>query len=359
MTPEERTQRRLWRLIAIDRFLRFGPVRESPRYHRRSQLTDALYAAGGLDSPVEPTPLPEYDAATLDYDGFLEATDNLCRSVVLRGVAPNCRAIRLWTPDYLRQRMGEHTFTILGGTPDPRRFPTDTRWDVERMTFSEFLERMPSEPLYLNNDAIWVEACRELLDDLPLPEIRARFNHPHSSWDELITTQLFASSSLAYSALHSANSGNFFIQIQGRKSWTFVDPRYTLEVFPVMARPALYAVSHYGGWREVSPDHRLFCLPRYTTTLEPGDMIYNAPWWWHEVTNAGEWSVGCALRHMPPPFQGSPSWRTQRQLTALSTYPLGRSLSYLHWALHRILGLKRPLRDLLNPLLTRRVNKSH
>jgi hypothetical protein len=355
---EARQRRRLWRLIAADRYLRFGPVKESPRYQERTQLTDALHAAAGRDTPVEPTPLPEYDADSLDYDGFLEATDNLRRSIVVRGLNRQCRAVQLWTAEYLRERMGEHTFTILGGTPDPDQSPSDTRWDAERMTFAQFLDRMPLEPVYLNNDAIFVEACPELVDDLDLPLIRERFNDPRSSWDQLITTQVFVSSSLAHSALHSANSGNFFLQIRGRKTWTLVDPRYTLEVFPVPARPALYAVSHYGGWREVSPDHVLFRIPRYTTTLEPGDMLYNAPWWWHEVTNEGDLSIGCAMRHMPPPFRGSPSWRTQPQLTALSTYPLGRTLSYLHWALQRVLGLKRPLRDLLNPFLTRRVTKS-
>jgi len=356
---QARDRRHLWRLIAADRFLRFGPVQASPRYHKRVQLTDALHAASGWVHPVKPMPMPEVDASDLDYEGLLEITDNLRRSVVLRGARPQCRAVQTWTESYLRQKLGEHTFTFVGSEVDPAQRSNDTRWGVERMTFSRFLDRMSSEPLYLNNDALFAEACPALVADLELPEIRARFTDPRSRWDQLITTQVFISSSLAHSPLHAANSGNFFLQIRGRKTWTFVDPCHTLDVFPVLARPALYAVSHYGGWREVSADHALFCLPRYTTTLEPGDMLYNAPWWWHEVTNSGDLSIGCALRHMPPPFRGSPSWRTQPQLTALSTYPIGRALSYLHCALQRVLGVKRPLRDVFNPVLTRRVNKSH
>jgi len=150
----------------------FGPVEESPRHQKRVQLTDALHASGGLD-----------------YAGFMEASDQLRRSVVLRGLGRETRAVRLWTQEYLKQRLGEHTFTFVGGTPDPSRVPTDTRLDVERLTFARFL------------------------------------------------------------------------QVCGRKTWTCVEPRYTLEVFPIMARPALYAVSHYGGWRESSPDHVLFRIP--------------------------------------------------------------------------------------------------
>lgn len=323
------------------------------------QLTEQLHIDSGHTKPIAALPMPEVDASGLDYDGLLDITDNLSRSVVLRGARPNCRAVQAWTREYLREKLGKHVFTFVGGALDPEQSSNDTRWGVERMTFARFLERMSSEPLYLNNDALFAEACPDLVDDLELPEIRSRFNDPRSRWDQLITTQVFIGSSLAHSPLHAANSGNFFLQIRGRKTWTFVEPRHTLAVFPVLARPALYAVSHYGGWREVAPDHALFCLPRYTTTLEPGDMLYNAPWWWHEVTNAGEMSIGCALRHMPPPFRGSPSWRTQPQLTALSTYPFGRAISYLHCALQRMFGLKRPLRDVFNPFLTRRVNKSH
>ena len=360
MDPQH-ARRRLWRLLAADRVLRFGPVAESPRYSRRCELTEALQVAGGLTEPRDPDPLPEVDAADLDHAGFMEASDHLRRSVVIRGLGRDSRAVTQWTADYLRERLAEHRFTFVGGTPDPKRAPTDTRWDAEEMTFGRFLERMPHEPIYLNNDSLFAQACPELIDDLELERVRDRFNDPTTDWDELISTQVFISSALAYSPLHAAQSGNFFLQIRGRKTWTLVEPRHSLLLFPILARPALYAVSHYGGWREVADDHVLFAIPRYEVTLQPGDLLYNAPWWWHEVTNetdAGDIAIGCAFRHMPPPFRPSPSWQTQPQLTALSTYHLGRMVCYLHHAVQRLFGLKQTMRDFMNPVLSRRVHKS-
>ena len=76
------------------------------------------------------------------------------------------------------------------------------------------------------------------------------------------------------------------------------------------------------------------------------------------VTNEGDLSIGCALRHMPPPLRASPSWRTQPQLTAMSTYFIGRTLSYVHWMAQHLFGMKRTLRDFMNPVLSERVNRS-
>lgn len=354
---DERIRRRLWRLTAADRFLHSGPVRSSRRYTRRTALTEALQRST-CPARVAPRPLPEVAADGLDYEAFLEVSDGLRRSVVVRGLNPGARAVTRWDADYLRRHIGEETFTFVGGTPDPSRPERDTSWDAERTTFAAFLERLPDEAIYLNNDSSFAHRCPQLLEDLDLACVRTRLNDPRSDWDELISTQLFVSSSRAYSPLHAAQSGNFFLQIRGRKTWTLVEPAYSLEVYPILARPALYAVSHYGGWREVAPDHALYRIPRYEVTLEPGDVLYNAPWWWHEVTNDGPLCIGCAFRHMPRPFRPSPSWGTQPQLTALSTYSIGRTLSFLHWSLQRTFGMERSLRDFMNPVLGDRVHRS-
>ena len=33
-------------------------------------------------------------------------------------------------------------------------------------------------------------------------------------------------------------------------------------------------------------------LPRLEVILEPGDVLFNAPWWWHTVENLDDLTVG-------------------------------------------------------------------
>ena len=38
-------------------------------------------------------------------------------------------------------------------------------------------------------------------------------------------------------------------------------------------------------------------LPRYDIILEPGDILWNAPWWWHRIENSDGFSIGVAVRN--------------------------------------------------------------
>ena len=54
MDPKH-ARRRLWRLIAADRILRFGPVAESPRYSGRCELTEVLQRLADIELRIPNT----------------------------------------------------------------------------------------------------------------------------------------------------------------------------------------------------------------------------------------------------------------------------------------------------------------
>lgn len=47
------------------------------------------------------------------------------------------------------------------------------------------------------------------------------------------------------------------------------------------ARPFTYCLSAFGARGSTDSDSPIARLPRFEVTLEPGDLLYNAPWWWH------------------------------------------------------------------------------
>jgi hypothetical protein len=100
---------------------------------------------------------------------------------------------------------------------------------------------------------------------------------------------------------HCANNVNLFLMLHGRKRWTFVDPAWSYGMYPWVTRSGAYVASIVGH-RELSPDDQVLveACPRWQVELEPGDVLLNPPWWWHEVENLDAETVGCATRWSGP-----------------------------------------------------------
>jgi hypothetical protein len=200
-----------------------------------------------------------------------------------------------------------------------------------------------------------------LVEDLQLERIRRDLTTPGSAWDELVTTNLFVGATHVFSAVHAAPAGNFFLNLVGRKAWTFVDPRYAGHLHALPSRPFQYLKSAYGGSRAQAElgnaEHPLQMLPRYTVTLEPGDLLYNAPWWWHEVDNLDDFTVGCAVRHLVPPLKRSPTVRNNPIYSLASAYPKFHAVALGHWAKQQVFGGEGSLRDVASELQVRALRK--
>ena len=103
--------------------------------------------------------------------------------------------------------------------------------------------------------------------------------------------------------MHCAGNGNFFCMIKGKKQWTFIDPQYSYLLKGRVAQTGIHAQTLCD-----MPDTKiseypkiLKHLPRYETILEPGDLLWNAPWWWHRIKNINidedEYNIAIAIRN--------------------------------------------------------------
>ncbi|SNS59492.1 Cupin-like domain-containing protein [Ekhidna lutea] len=113
---------------------------------------------------------------------------------------------------------------------------------------------------------------------------------------------------LVRSSLHCANGENIFLNIQGKKEWHFIHPSYTPLIHATLSKYGVYAVSDLTNHHEKGDFYDLMCnafpyfkhIPVYKVTLQPGDLLYNPPWWWHDVRNLSPLTVGCATRWVEP-----------------------------------------------------------
>lgn len=82
-------------------------------------------------------------------------------------------------------------------------------------------------------------------------------------------------------AVHAAGKSNHFLQVSGRKTWTMISPKYKHRLYLWHDQKPMYGLCL--GGRVTLP-----CVPRYQITLEPGDLLYVPPWWFHEINNIKE-----------------------------------------------------------------------
>ena len=345
----KRVESRVHRSMMLDRLLWKGLPAASPRFARRTEDVARLWGEGPFQAPCAPTPPPELSLDELSPERFREASEGMRRPVLVRGFGREIRATRTWTREHLRERLGKHEITVMQRPPEYFKHMIDGRSSTLQLPFAEFLDRAADEPLYLSVDTRLVQLDPTLLDDLELDRVRAGVLDPRATWDEFIAANLFVGGARMGSAIHCAIGGNFFFNVMGRKRWTLFDPKLSAWLHPIAARPFQYAFSSFGGKRVgameglTTPD--IFgSLPRHEITLEPGDLLYNAPWWWHEVENLDALNVGCAIRHLPPPFQSHPTWANNRLWTALSLYPMGVAVTLANYLAHRVRRSTRPVR---------------
>ncbi len=363
MTTHSQThlERRLYTLILADRYLWHGTPSESPRFPERLRIVEQLQRNCEFQTQRPAGNLPTFRAEGLDYEQFYRASDGYSRPVVVRRFGePLIRSGR-WTREQLATRLRGQTCAVVAFDDNSRMRAWDSGVTFNQMTFDSFLERMADEDLYLNNSTEIVETCPELLEDLKLTTLR-QFTSPGDTWDELLTTNFFIGSRRVRSSIHAAFGGNFFLNLAGRKRWRLIAPEHSALLHPVTARPFQYVRSACGGFyrseARAMHDNIFTRLPHYEVILEPGDLLYNAPWWWHEVDNLDDFTVGCAVRHFPAPFRRSPSWSNHRLFTLASTYPASRALMFGHFLMQQLTGGRQPLRTFANQLMVRMLYRS-
>ena len=290
---------------------------------------------------------------------LLEASAGLTHPVLIRGLMRGNQAVRHWSAEYLETRCGDVSVMAMG-VPCDETARAAFRIK-EEMPLRAFLKRMADERIYLSASTEMFAECPELVDELDLEQISRTLLDGGGFFDELVNTQFFIGAQHVYTSLHCAPGGNVFLQVRGRKKWTLIDPVYTAALHPLPARPFQYAMSGLGGFetrrRKGQPLGVLERLPRFEVTLEPGDVLYNTPWWWHEVQNLDPFTVGCAIRHVPQPGRAA-NWRNHLLMTLLSTYPKRRMQMLALVGLSRLRGRDLELLKLSNAGTSRRVHES-
>jgi len=278
----------------------------------RNEAKEAWLKTAQVDTRIiyKPNPVPEILAEDYSFDAIKVASSNFRYPVVVRGLFKNTTALSKWKdPDYLPEKLGPFQIPIVKdgrvGTLQNDRELVDfgdafkemlaTKHSKEYIFFpvkSRFTFKGSVEG---NDQRLQLAVDRTVSQDLDLDRIWRGFgssSHTTFVGSQFVigkSTEEFTNETTG-SDWHCAGGNNWFIQAAGKKMWEFIEPKYSPYMIPL--KGGVFNMWTGNPDMAIAQKH----LPRRSTILEEGDLLYNPDWAWHKVTNFGGLSIGIPIR---------------------------------------------------------------
>lgn len=308
LTPStRRAWERLWLLdhaLGRRRVDRWWPRRRQEALDRVGAELRAL-PPGGFQ-PVERRPAP-------DRDTFIREIVRRDRPVILAGAAAGWPAAERWSFRFFIERYGDVPVQLINAAVGD---DSGDRAGALRPLGPVLEEAVEGGGVYPRFVPLLYK-FPELRHDLDMAWLSAMRGPRLERLG--MTLQLFLGGPDSTTALHSALSSNLFIQLQGRKRWHIASTAWSPALDVALNRSPYF----FSDADLESPDHQRFpWLDRvrgWVAELEPGDVLYNPPFFWHQVRNQGR-SVGVGFRYYDPAAMLRAS-AVQTALTALAVEP--------------------------------------
>lgn len=239
--------------------------------------------------------LPVLTNDQINIQIFNEITKNKTYPVVIKGMLKNTNAVKKWNKNYFYKYQNAKIFALTNPSKINAYTSFTQKLNAESISLKDFLDVVNMDdkpPMYINNVTSIFMEYPELIKDLNINTIKKiGSNVTDSSW---LKINLFMGGKGTGSSLHCAGAGNYFFNIHGNKKWILIDPKYSKFLKSTPAKDVSFVIS--GRDVEDNNDEVLHHLPKYEIVLEPGDVLYNPPWWWHYVKNESDFTIGCAIR---------------------------------------------------------------
>ena len=278
----------------------------------------------------QPLKIPVLEENNWSQENFKIVSNFGKTPVVLKGLLKESNAVKKWSAEYFKTTDVKDTIVpvlIRSKEFENRNAYTSftQKLEFEEMSVQEAVEKMEQEPLspYINNITKIFLENEYLTQDLELhklEQVSEQIND--NTW---LKINMFMGGRETRSSLHCAAGGNFFCNIVGKKKWTLIHPSYSRQLKTTPAKNFMFVISGYSDASEPEISH----IPRYQVTLEPGDVLYNPPWWWHQVDNETEFTIGCAVRDHTQYYS---SWLNNPMYMAFSPYWLKLHPQFLRLA---------------------------
>lgn len=216
------------------------------------------------------------------------------KPVVLSGKAKDWNCVREWSFDYFKKLHGSDEIILVD----------QHKMDLSHKTTSltQIIEGIEEGKENYYRFYPLLQRHPEHLSDFDVGWLRKQ-----KKKNTMVESfQVFMGSKDSYTPLHNSCLSNLFVQTYGKKRWRLYSNKDIAVIDPDPARniyrhaPIRKDNNSFNAFDEnyEKPFHLYRKLNGLETTLEPGDILYNPPHYWHTVKNIDA-SIGVGYRWLP------------------------------------------------------------
>lgn len=230
------------------------------------------------------------------------------RPVILAGAARGWASCEAWDLDFFRERYGQTGAVVLPEARTTSGFKgTREAEEVREDDFGTLIAEMGDRGGPYIRFSTVVEDRAELAEQLDLGWVRRRFGRlpfGHRAYT-------FIGGAGSRTRLHCDMPPNLFVQLHGRKHWILYPTECRAVIDPLLERSALsYTTNLEVREPFVAEDCITHHLDRYEGVLEPGDVLFNPAYFWHDVVNLTD-TVAVSYRWLTPGIVWRAPWVLQ------------------------------------------------
>ncbi len=215
--------------------------------------------------------------------------------VVLEGAAKDWDCVKKWSLDYFKELHGDDEIVMA---------TQENMNNYEAITLREVIDNIKGGGKKYYRFYPLLDRHPEHLKDFDYQWLLDR----KTKFSLFEAFQVFIGPKDSISYVHNANPPNFFVQTYGQKDWILISQYYTMIVDPDPVRN-VYRNAPFRGKNNMpfdpfspdySPPNELYkYIDGYSVSLQPGDILWNPPFYWHTVKNASD-SIGVGYRWTDP-----------------------------------------------------------
>jgi len=230
----------------------------------------------------------------ISLDEFYSEYVNKGKPLVLSGQALNWPCVKEWSLDYFKELHGSDEIILVDQDKMDLSHKKTTLYKIidnikeGNKSYYRFYPLLQRHPEHLADfDVVWLRKQKK-------------------NKSIIESFQVFMGSKDSYTPLHNSCLSNLFVQTYGKKKWRLYSNKDIAVIDPDPARniyrhaPIRKDGNSFNAFEEnyERPFHLYQKLNGLETTLEPGDILYNPPHYWHTVQNIGA-SIGVGYRWLP------------------------------------------------------------
>jgi hypothetical protein len=253
------------------------------------KLKESLKASGvGKAFPIE-------RRKDLTLGEFKESYMKKGIPVVFEGQANDWDCVKKWSFDYFKELYGNEVIVMADTIGSASQ--KDTK------TLREIIEDIESGGNRYYKFYPLLKKHPEHIKDFDYPWLHKRKNF-HIFLEVL---RVFMGSKKIDTPLHCENTSNLFVQVYGVKKWVLFPSGYSAIIDPKPPRNFYRGFASKAGnssFDFFNPVYEgsfeiLKYLDSYTVELNPGDILWTPPFYWHTVKNESD-SIGVGYRWISP-----------------------------------------------------------